>query len=70
MNLKSLIFAACLMTLPIIANTQKTFLDDFVFRPMFRQLRGMMSDYYKGRTAEEAYRMNLKLGVSRRERFK
>lgn len=47
------------------ANAQRTFLDDFAFRPAFRGMRKLMLGFMKNQSPEIAFQTNLRNGVTR-----
>lgn len=42
---------------------QKTFLDDFAFRPLFRRMRNFFFDLNNNQSEEEVFRINSKMNV-------
>jgi hypothetical protein len=56
--------AVVVLALLEIGNAQISFLDDPMFRTIFRRLRDFQTNLIKDRTGDEAYEMNLKMGVS------
>lgn len=52
------------LSINIYANAQRTFLDDLAFRPTFRRFRELFLNLSKNRSPQEAFRTNIKLGVS------
>lgn len=64
MKLIQAFIAACIF-LPILS--QRTFLDNFALRPTFRRIREIFLNMNKNPSAEEAYRINLRNGVSANE---
>lgn len=58
-------YAACVfLPLNVKVKAQRTFLDDLALRPTFRRIREMFLDMNKSPSHEEAFRINLRNGVS------
>jgi hypothetical protein len=61
--MKCLAVVVALVLLEIGA-AQISLLDDPMFRSIFRKIREFQTNFIKDRTEDEAYKMNLKMGVS------